>query len=800
VASRGWSFASAVPGQITHLVANSTLDNANSFVVIAIVVVVFGIVVVIGAVSSIFKFSFVIVVSFSCYWSSACPGVLDHKGAKDCCQLGLREEMGGASSKELSRALFIGGDMEVYGSRIGVVEVIWGVVVVAADWSKKGGMWLHLRPSKDSEKDTVLEKLEFLVANVNDRSCEPYNAKDVTALIEQNDCVRIELEKVKQHYKELYDSIKITRAHTRVKRFPLKQADHKPRSKQRKIGLPGKKGIKRSRSHEMCVVNILNSVNATSTIKIVLNKGKQIWKPKGKLSDNSLYKTKRVWKATGKLFTDIGYQWRPTGKKLTLGKLDCGSQWRPTGKKFALGEMCHLTKLSVKSVKNHMTGESFPKLINFVEKFIGSVRFRNDHLGAIMGYGDYVIGDSVILRVLLGGLDTILFYVGNFEFLFLEVAFRRHTCFVRDIKVTESYLKVSERSRKISKPKPDIRILVGDAPSRKGYRNLQKENTSINGKPIHVHSMDLTQARLLTFCYEINTQVVPPVEPRLQNGRDSKMLGFKQCKDEIHEFDRLEMVMYYKTKLALFEKGYRQEEGIDFEEAFAPMDVKTAFLNGDLQKEVFVSQPEGFEDPDNPTHVYRLKKALYGLKQAPRAWYDTLSKFLLANNFFKGVVDPTLFTRKSGKHILLVQIYVDDIFFPQTDLSVVNIFSKEMSSKFQMSMMGQMSFFLGLQVSQSPRGIFINQAKYALETLRHLNGFSKTVDTPMVDRLKLERGFMGISKEYVGKCSKFIGVRFGSLVLKEAKKQAISTTELITCMSGCCALILGCDHSSKLQI
>ncbi|GJZ75564.1 retrovirus-related pol polyprotein from transposon TNT 1-94, partial [Tanacetum coccineum] len=108
-----------------------------------------------------------------------------------------------------------------------------------------------------------------------------------------------------------------------------------------------------SASHGMCVVNILNSVNATSTVKTVLNKGKQIWKPKGRLSDNSLYKTKRVWKATGKLFADIGYQWRPTGKKLTLGKLDCGSQWRPTGKKFALGEMCHLTKLSVKCRTGH---------------------------------------------------------------------------------------------------------------------------------------------------------------------------------------------------------------------------------------------------------------------------------------------------------------------------------------------------------------------------------------------------------------------------------------------------------------
>ncbi|GJW18593.1 retrovirus-related pol polyprotein from transposon TNT 1-94 [Tanacetum coccineum] len=175
------------------------------------------------------------------------------------------------------------------------------------------------------------------------------------------------------------------------------------------------------------------------------------------------------------------------------------------------------------------------------------------------------------------------------------------------------------------------------------------------------------------------------------------------------------------------------------------MDVKTAFLNGDLQEEVFVSQPEGFEDQENPTHVYRLKKALYGLKQAPRAWYDTLSKFLMANNFFKGAVDPTLFTRKSGKHILLVQIYVDDIIFASTDHNACNIFSKEMSSKFQMSMMGQMSFFLGLQVSQSPGGIFINQAKYALETLKKYGmDLSDPVDTPMVDRLKLDEDLMGI--------------------------------------------------------
>ncbi|GKC15651.1 retrovirus-related pol polyprotein from transposon TNT 1-94 [Tanacetum coccineum] len=188
-----------------------------------------------------------------------------------------------------------------------------------------------------------------------------------------------------------------------------------------------------STSHEMCVVNILNSVNATPTVKIVLNKGKQIWKPKGKLSDNSLNKTKQVWKATGKLFANVGYQWRSTGKKVALGKLNCGYQWRPTGKKFALGEMCPLTKLSVKCCSKHMTGNR-SKLKNFVEKFIGTVRFGNDHFGAIMGYGDYVIGDSVISRVYyVEGLGHNLFSVGQFCDSDLEVAFRKHTCFVRDI-------------------------------------------------------------------------------------------------------------------------------------------------------------------------------------------------------------------------------------------------------------------------------------------------------------------------------------------------------------------------------
>ncbi|GJU44750.1 retrovirus-related pol polyprotein from transposon TNT 1-94 [Tanacetum coccineum] len=174
------------------------------------------------------------------------------------------------------------------------------------------------------------------------------------------------------------------------------------------------------------------------------------------------------------------------------------------------------------------------------------------------------------------------------------------------------------------------------------------------------------------------------------------------------------------------------------------MDVKTAFLNGDLCEEVYVSQPKGFVYQDNPTHVYKLKKSLYGLKQAPRAWYDMLSSFLLSQKFSKGVVDPTLFTRKEGTNILMVQIYVDNIIFASTDPILCDIFAKKISSKFKMSMMGKMSFSLGLQISQSPRGIFINQTKYDLEILKKYSmDSSDSVDTPMVDRTKLDEDLQG---------------------------------------------------------
>ncbi|GJZ76203.1 retrovirus-related pol polyprotein from transposon TNT 1-94 [Tanacetum coccineum] len=221
-----------------------------------------------------------------------------------------------------------------------------------------------------------------------------------------------------------------------------------------------------------------------------------------------------------------------------------------------------------------------------------------------------------------------------------------------------------------------------------------------------------------------------------------------------------------RNKSRLVAKGYGQEEGIDFEESFAPvarleavrifvayaahknfpiyqMDVKTTFLNGPLKEEVFVRQPDGFVDPDFPNHVYRLKKALYGLKQAPRAWYDKLSSFLIEHHFTKGIVDPTLFTRRHGDDILLVQIYVDDIIFGSTKPVFAKRFEKLMKDNFEMSMIGEMKFFLGLQVHQSPRGIFICQSQYTMDLLKK-HGMEKcdTISTPMATT-KLDADLQG---------------------------------------------------------
>nr|GEW11853.1 retrovirus-related Pol polyprotein from transposon TNT 1-94 [Tanacetum cinerariifolium] len=169
------------------------------------------------------------------------------------------------------------------------------------------------------------------------------------------------------------------------------------------------------------------------------------------------------------------------------------------------------------------------------------------------------------------------------------------------------------------------------------------------------------------------------------------------------------------------------------------MDVKTAFLNGIIKEEVYVGQPSGFVSKQYPDHVYDLDKALYGLKQAPQALDDVLSQFLIDSSFQKGSIDTTLFIKKKGKHIMLIQMYVDHIIFRSTNPKYCTKFSDLIVKCFEMSMMGEMKFFLGLQVNQFSNGIFINQSKYILDILKRFEMENcDTVPTPRVEQAKLK--------------------------------------------------------------
>ncbi|GKA95377.1 putative ribonuclease H-like domain-containing protein [Tanacetum coccineum] len=200
--------------------------------------------------------------------------------------------------------------------------------------------------------------------------------------------------------------------------------------------------------------------------------------------------------------------------------------------------------------------------------------------------------------------------------------------------------------------------------------------------------------------------------------------------------------------------GYTQEEGIDYDEVFAPVarieaillflayapfmgfivyqiDMKSSFLYGTIEEEVYVCQAPGFEDPQFPDKVYKVEKALYGLHQALRAWYETLSTYLIENRFRRGTIAKTLFIKKDKGDILLVHVYVNDIIFGFTKKSLCDEFEQMMHKKFQMSSMGELTFFLGLQVQQKNDGIFISQDKYVVDILRKFAFIIiKTTSTP----------------------------------------------------------------------
>nr|GEV07877.1 retrovirus-related Pol polyprotein from transposon TNT 1-94 [Tanacetum cinerariifolium] len=374
----------------------------------------------------------------------------------------------------------------------------------------------------------------------------------------------------------------------------------------------------------------------------------------------------------------------------------------------------------------HMT-EDRSQLINFVQKFLGMVKFENDHVAKIMGYNDYTIRNVTISRVyFVEGLGHNLFSVGQFCDSDLEVAFRQHTCFIHNLDGVDLLTGIKDQVLALASPFitfdlcVDAQALEVIAPITEVIPPVQAESTGLPfstlvdqdaPSPSKSQTTPKTQSAVIpqdvkedNLDIEVSHMRNDPLfEPNMYKEALTQSCWIEAMQEELNEFERLEVweliprpdkVMVitlkwiYKVKLdelggilknkaRLVARGYRQEEGIDFEDSFAlvarleaiwmflpmlrntleylrndvygcvwvvenldvivvyQMDVKTVFLNGNLREEVYVSQPDGFVDHDNPNYVYKLKKALYGLKQAPRAWYDMLSSFLISQYFSK---------------------------------------------------------------------------------------------------------------------------------------------------------------------
>ncbi|GKB28753.1 retrovirus-related pol polyprotein from transposon TNT 1-94 [Tanacetum coccineum] len=253
-----------------------------------------------------------------------------------------------------------------------------------------------------------------------------------------------------------------------------------------------------------------------------------------------------------------------------------------------------------------------------------------------------------------------------------------------------------------------------------------------------------------------------------------KVVNNNNIKDESVEVDGavnikesknnpLKQVIGNLNQRILVAQGYNQQEGIDYNKTYISvarleyiqillaiacanefklylMYVKSAFLNGFINEEVYVAQPLGFIDFEKPNYVYKLKKALYGLKKAPKSWCDRLKAFLQKPKYSMGMVDNSLSTKKSKLHLIIVQIYVDDIIFGSTCQNLCDGFIKIMHDEFETSMMGELNFFLGLQIKQMEDGIFSNQSKYIKEMLKKFGlEDSKPIKTLMLAEIKLTK-------------------------------------------------------------
>ncbi|GJX59652.1 retrovirus-related pol polyprotein from transposon TNT 1-94 [Tanacetum coccineum] len=320
-----------------------------------------------------------------------------------------------------------------------------------------------------------------------------------------------------------------------------------------------------------------------------------------------------------------------------------------------------------------------------------------------------------------------------------------------DLDEEEEEIKVTEK-KNLENDIEDETLEIEDVIKIKESMNHPLENVIGNLNQRTLRSQAQNQSNL--FCF------ISTIEPKNANEALKDESWIIAMQEELNQFvanDVWELVPQPKNMTIIETKWvYRNKldenvarlESIRILLAYAcaldfklfQMDVKSAFLDGFINKEVYVAQPSGFIDFEKPNHVYKLKKALYGLKQAPKDWYDRSKAFLIKHEYKMRMVDNTLFTKKKSLNLIIVQIYVDDIIFDSTCQDMCDEFAKIMHDEFEMSMMGELNFFLGLQIKQMEDGIFFNQSKYIKEMLKKFGlKDSKPMKTPMSSDTKLTK-------------------------------------------------------------
>nr|GEU62641.1 hypothetical protein [Tanacetum cinerariifolium] len=443
-------------------------------------------------------------------------------------------------------------------------------------------------------------------------------------------------------------------------------------------------------------------------VQLVVTKMNEIKKSKSAKK----HKKQNVWKTTGHVFTEVGLKWEPTG--------------------------------------------NLSQLMNFVSKFLGTVRFRNDQIARIMGYGDYQLGNVIISRVYyIQGIGHNLFSVGHFCDADLEVAFWKNTCFIRNLEGVD----LLSRSRDINL----YIISLDDMVKSSSICLLSKASTTKRW----LWYQRLSHLKFGTLNKLAKDSLARGI-PRLKFQKDHLCLACalgkskKSCHQSKAEDTNQEKICLLHMDLCgpMCVASINEKKTLGFSLVTRLRRKRLGFhvMTPATPSTRLVSNPGSQQPciPPNRDDWDRLFQLIFDeyfnppiivvspVKEAAAPRAKVLANSLVSFSISQdapstSAVDPTLFTQNAGKDLLLVQIYVDDIIFASSNTAMCDEFANQMTNKFKMSMMGKMSFFLRLQISQSPRGIFINQSKYASEMVKKY-GLTSTdyVNIPVIENKKLD--------------------------------------------------------------